>query len=104
MEILGLTGIQAVLVIVGIGVPLQNIVGWLKNSTAFNLRNAAASGIIAFVVGITIIGPSIEAIPDDITDVAKLTLFAAMIASIAGFDALAKNSFKAASKAISKKE
>lgn len=103
MDVLELTGVQAVLLIVGIGVPLQNIVGWLKNSESFNLRHAAASGIIAFVVGITVIGPSIEAIPDDISEITKLTLFATLIASIAGFDILTKNSFKAATNVISKK-
>ena len=101
MEVFGLSPVLATISIVSTGVVLQNILGWLKTKGEYDIKSAAASAIIAFVVGITIIGPQIEAIQDQmLSDLSELTIIASLVASIAGFDTLTKNAFKIASNKI----
>ena len=91
----------ATIVIVSVGIMLQNLLGWLKSKEDYDVRSALASTIIAFVVGITIIGPQIEAIQDEmLSELSELTIVASLIASIAGFDILTKNVFKIANNKI----
>jgi len=47
---------------VSTGLILQNILDWLNSNEKYDIKSALASTIIAFVVGITIIGPQIEVI------------------------------------------
>ena len=101
MDVFGLSPVVATIVIVSIGVTLQNLLGWLKSHENFNIRRTLASAIIAFIVGITIIGPQIEAIQDQmLSELSELTIVASLIASIAGFDILTKNVFKIANQKI----
>ncbi len=101
MEIFGLSPVAATVAIVSLGVMLQNLLGWLKSKESFDMRSALASTIIAFVVGITIIGPQIEAIQGQmLSELSELTIVASLIASIAGFDILTKNIFKIANQKI----
>jgi uncharacterized membrane protein YjjP (DUF1212 family) len=101
MDIFGLSPVVATMVIVLLGVMLQNLLGWLKSKENFDIRSALASAIIAFVVGITIIGPQIEAIQGQmLSELSELTIVASLIASIAGFDVLTKNVFKIANQKI----
>lgn len=101
MEIFGLSPVIATIVIVSTGVTLQNFLGWLKSKENYDVRSALASAIIAFIVGITIIGPQIEAIQDEmLSELSELTIIASLIASIAGFDILTKNVFKIANQRI----
>jgi len=101
MDIFGLSPVVATILIVSTGIVLQNFLGWLKSKKNYDTRSALASTVIAFVVGITIIGPQIEAIQDQmLSDLSELTIVASLIASIAGFDVLAKNAFKIANQKI----
>ena len=101
MEIFGLSPVFATIFIVSMGVTLQNLLGWLKSKEDYDVRSALASAIIAFIVGITIIGPQIEAIQDQmLSELSELTIVASLIASIAGFDVLTKNVFKIANNKI----
>lgn len=101
MEIFGLSPVLATIITVSAGLILQNLLGWLKSKESYDVRNALASTIIAFVVGITIIGPQIEAIEDQmLSELTQLTIFASLVASIAGFDTLTKNAFKTVNKKI----
>ncbi len=101
MEIFGLSPIVATLVIVSVGITLQNLLGWLKSHEDYDVRSALASAIVAFVVGITIIGPQIEVIQDQmLSELSELTIMASLVASIAGFDILSKNVFKIANQKI----
>lgn len=95
MDVFGLTGIQAIIVIAVSGVLLQNGIGWLKGGSSFDIRQAAASGIIAFFAALMIVGPQLEALPLDIAEEAKFMFFIGLVAQIAGFDILAKNGVKA---------
>jgi len=102
MEVLGLPPVLATLAIVSTGVALQNILGWLKNKEYYDIRNTVASAIIAFIVGITIIGPQIEVIYDQmLSDLSELTIITSLTASIAGFDTLTKNAIKIVGRKIS---
>ena len=95
MEIFGLSPVVATIVIVSVGVVLQNFLGWLKTYEEYDVRNAIASAIIAFVVGITIIGPQIENMQNQmVSELSELTISASLVASIAGFDILTKNALK----------
>ena len=99
MEIFGLTPVQATILIVSVGVILQNVLGWLKSSESFDIKRTTASAIIAFVVGITVIGPQIEVLHHQmLTELSELIIAASLIASVAGFDTLTKNAIKAAEK------
>ncbi|MDH3339755.1 MAG: hypothetical protein OEL84_00565 [Nitrosopumilus sp.] len=101
MEIFGLSPVVATIAIVSLGVILQNLLGWLKSKEGYDIRSVSASAIIAFVVGITIIGPQIEVIQDQmLSDLSELTIVASLIVSVAGFDILAKNAFRIANNKI----
>jgi hypothetical protein len=101
MEIFGLSPVIATIIIVSVGIVLQNLLGWLKSKENYDARSALASAIIAFVVGITIIGPQIEAIQNQmLSELSELTIVTSLIASIAGFDILTKNVFKIANQKI----
>jgi hypothetical protein len=101
MDIFGLSPVVATILIVSTGVVLQNFLGWLKSKENYDTRSALASAVIAFIVGITIIGPQIEAIQNQmLSDLSELTIVSSLIASIAGFDVLTKNAFKIANQKI----
>jgi len=101
MDIFGLSPVVTTILIVSTGIILQNFLGWLKSKENYDTRSALASTVIAFVVGITIIGPQIEAIQDQmLSDLSELTIVTSLIASIAGFDVLTKNAFKIANQKI----
>ena len=101
MDVFGFSPVVATIIIVSTGVLLQNLIGWLKSEENYDIRSAIASTIIAFIVGITIIGPQIEAIQDEmLSDLSEMTMIASLIASVAGFDVLTKNVFKIANRKI----
>jgi hypothetical protein len=101
MDIFGLSPVVATILIVSTGIVLQNFLGWLKSKESYDTESALASTVIAFFVGITIIGPQIEAIQDRmLSDLSELTIVASLIVSIAGFDVLTKNVFKIANQKI----
>ena len=99
MEIFGLSPVVATIMVVIVGVGLQNFLGWLKSKEKFDFKSMLASAIIAFVIGITVIGPQIEAIQDQmLSELSELIIFASLVASIAGFDSLTKNAFNVVNK------
>ena len=101
MDVFGFSPVVATIIIVSTGVLLQNLIGWLKSEENYDIRSAIASTIIAFIVGITIIGPQIEAIQDEmLSDLSEMTMVVSLIASVAGFDVLTKNVFKIANRKI----
>lgn len=103
MQIFGLDPIIVTVIITISGVLIQNIFGWLKNDGSFNPRQAAASAMIAVFSGIALVGTSVGAIAEGTGDLEAFMILAALVATIAGFDSLAKNGIKAATKALSKK-
>ena len=102
MEIFGLTGIQATVLIAVSGVILHNVVGWLKSTSSFNPRMTAASGILALFSALMLVAPQLEALPNDLSEIMQLQIFVSLIATIAGFDAMVKNGTNAIIKAAKK--
>ena len=47
MDIFGLSPVIATIVIVSVGVTLQNLLGWLKSQENYDIRSAIASTIIS---------------------------------------------------------
>ncbi len=86
-----------------VGIALRNIIGYLQTpeTGSFEIKKSLASGIIGFLVGIPVIIVSFEAAFGELTEIpetTQLTIFAVQIVAIAGFDALTKGGFKAATK------
>lgn len=102
MNVLGLEPVLATIVFTIAGLALQNVVGWLKDEVSFNIRNAAASAIIAFFTSVVVVGGVIGALPENTDTLVQFMAIVAVIASVAGFDTLLKNGAKAATKTIKK--
>jgi len=98
MDLLGLTGVQAAIVITIIGLVLTNVVGWLKNGNTFNVRNAAATGILALVVTLPTMALTISALPNDLDELAQFAFVITYIGTVAGFDTLGKGMIRAGQK------
>ena len=99
MEIFGLDPIVAAIIITAIGVALSVGLGWLKNDQSFNIRQAVASGLIAFVVSIQLVIAELTVLPSDLPELALGGIFAGLVAQIAGIDSLAKSAAQAVQKA-----
>ena len=94
MDIFGLSGYEGALLITILGIAAATIVGWLKGSKPFAPRQVAASAIIGFVVSIQVVVIQLQAI-GTVDELSALAIIAGLIAQVAGFDALLKNSAKA---------
>jgi len=99
MEIFGLDPIIVAILITAVGVSLSVVLGWLKSSTGFNIRQVAASTIIAFVVSAQLVIAQIANIPEGIESLALGASLMGMIAIVAGIDSIAKSTMSAALKA-----
>ena len=91
MDVFGLEPIQATIVIAVIGVLLQVGIGALQSKDPFDGRKLLSSAIVAVIVSITIVATALQAIPDDIDELAKFLIVVSLIGSIAGIDQLVKN-------------
>jgi len=99
MQVFGLEPIVAAILITAIGVFLSVLLGWLKNDKSFNIRQAVASALIAFIVSIQLAIAELTVLPDDIPELAIGAIFFGLIAQVAGIDSLAKSAAKAVAKA-----
>lgn len=99
MELLGMSGVQAAIVITILGLALANVVGWLKSGNKFDPRMAAASAIIAIVITIPTMAATIGAIPKELNDLEQLAFIMTFIGQVAGFDTLGKGMIRAGKKA-----
>lgn len=99
MQIFGLEPIVAAMLITAIGVALSVLLGWLKNDKSFNIRQAVASALIAFIVSIQLVIAELTVLPNDLPELALGGIFMGLVAQIAGVDSLAKSMAQAVSKA-----
>lgn len=99
MQIFGLDPVIATIIFTIIGLSIQNILGWLKSETGFNVRNAVASAIIAFFTSVVAVGSVIGALPDNTDPLPMMLTIITVIGTVAGLDSLIKNGAKAAIKA-----
>lgn len=99
MQIFGLDPIVAAILITTIGVSISVLLGWLKNEKSFNIRQAVASALIAFIVSIQLAIAQLTVLPDDLPEIALGGIFFGLIAQVAGIDSIAKSAAKAVAKA-----
>ena len=98
-EIFGLQPIVAAIFITIAGVTLSVLLGWLKNTDPFNIRQVVASALIAFIVSIQLVIAELTVIPGDTEQLALGAILFGMIAQVSGVDSLAKSAAKAVAKA-----
>ncbi len=98
MDILGLSGIHAALVITALGIAATNIVGWLKSEEGFNPRHVAASAVIGLTVGLFTVATELGAIKTGLGELEQLVIFIGLVGQIAGFDYFAKKGVNAIKK------
>ncbi len=99
MQIFGFEPIVAAIIITGVGVALSVLLGWLKGTNGFNIRQAVASALIAFIVSIQLVIAEISVLPEDIPEIAVGAIIFGLIAQVSGIDSLAKSAAQAVSKA-----
>jgi len=98
MLIFGLEPIIAAILLTAIGVSLSVLLGWLKNTKPFNIRQAVASALIAFIVSTQLGIAELTVLPDDLPELALGGIIFGLIAQVAGIDSLAKSAAQAVAK------
>jgi ACR3 family arsenite efflux pump ArsB len=99
MQVLGLEPIIGAILITVAGVTLSVLLGWLKGDKEFNIKQVVASALIAFVVSAQIVIVQLQAIPDDITQLAASAILFALVGQVAGIDSISKSAAQAVAKA-----
>lgn len=91
-EILGLNPIVLSIVIVIAGVGIHNVLGWIKSTNPPNPKKIAASVIIGAFTSFVIVTPIIAQLATNPgTEYVQFVSIIGAIATIAGIDALVKN-------------
>ena len=99
MQVFGLDPFVAAIMITAVGVALSVLLGWLKGTGPFNVRQVVASALIAFVISIQLVIAELTVLPDDLAGLALGSIIFAMIAQVSGIDSLTKSAAQAVSKA-----
>jgi len=99
MQVFGLDPFVAAICITAVGVALSVLLGWLKGTRPFNVKQVVASALIAFVVSIQLVIAELTVLPDDLAGLALGSIIFALIAQVSGIDSLAKSAAQAVSKA-----
>lgn len=99
MQVFGLEPIVAAILITVIGISLSVLLGWLKNEKSFNIRQAVASALIAFIVSIQLAIAELTVLPGDLPELVLGGILFGLVAQVAGIDSLAKSAAKAVAKA-----
>lgn len=99
MQVFGLEPMIAAIFITVAGVSLSVLLGWLKGSQPFNIRQVVASALIAFIVSIQLVIAELTALPDDLPELAAGAILFGLIAQVGGIDSLTKSAAQAVSKA-----
>ena len=85
--------------ITAVGVALSVLLGWLKGTQAFNVKQVVASALIAFIVSIQLVIAELTVLPGDLDGLVIGSIIFALIAQVSGIDSLAKSAAQAVSKA-----
>ena len=99
MEIFGLEPFVIAIAITAVGVALSVLLGWLKGTEAFNVKQVVASALIAFVVSIQLVIAELTVLPSDLDGLVLGSIIFALIAQVSGIDSLTKSAAQAVSKA-----
>ena len=104
MDVFGLEPVQATILITVIGVALQIGLGFLQSGNPFDVRKLLTTAIIAIVLSFTVVSTVIESIPAEASELTVFITLVGVIGTIAGIDALVKNTSGAiAARATAKK-
>lgn len=95
MNVFGLEPIVAAILFTAIGVAGSVLLGWLKGTEKFNVRQSVASSIIAYVLSFQLVAATLGALPEGVADLALGMIIIAMIGTVAGIDSLTKSAAKA---------
>lgn len=99
MQVFGLEPIVAALLITAIGVILSVLLGWLKGSDSFNIKQAVSSALIAFIISVQLVIAELTVLPEDIPELAIGAILFGLIAQVSGIDSLTKSAAQAVAKA-----
>ena len=99
MEIFGLEPFVAAIAITAVGVAISVLLGWLKGTKAFNIKQVVASALIAFIVSMQLVIAQLTLLPADLEGLALGSIIFALIAQVSGIDSLTKSAAQAVSKA-----
>ncbi|MEO2056998.1 MAG: hypothetical protein ABGW66_05900 [Flavobacteriaceae bacterium] len=91
MEILGLSVVQASLILAIIGIALTNLLGYFNSEGKINWRKVGASSIIAFIITVPIIATQLGALSVE-GDWQQLIVVFGIVATVSGIDLIAKKS------------
>lgn len=91
MEILGLSVVQASLILAIIGIALTNLLGYFNSEGKINWRKIGASSIIAFIITVPIIATQLGALSVE-GDWQQLIVVFGIVATVSGIDLIAKKS------------
>jgi len=99
MQIFGLDPFVAAVGITILGVVISVGLGWLKGTKEFNVRQGAASAIIALFVSAPVVISTVGQISPEADSLAVGAIVFGLIASVAGIDSISKSAAQAVSKA-----
>lgn len=102
MQVFGLEPVVVAILITIAGVTLSVLLGWLKGSGPFDIRQVVASALIAFIVSIQLVIAELTLLPDEIADLALLAILFGLVALVGGIDSLAKSGAQVVAKARKK--
>ena len=91
MDILGLSVVQASLVLAILGIALTNLLGYFTNEGKVNWRKVGATSIIAFIITVPIIATQLGALSVE-GEWQQLVVVFSIIATVSGIDLIAKKS------------
>lgn len=91
MDILGLSVVQASLLLAVLGIALTNLLGYFNSEGRINWKKIGASSIIAFIVTVPIIATQLGALEVQ-GDWEQLVVVFGIIATVSGIDLIAKKS------------
>ena len=103
-EILGLTAVQATVIVCVVGVAFRITQGMQgKSLKEFNFNLAFTTFVIGVIFSIGLVAPVISNIPAGSTDLLYLTVIASQIATVMGVDATVRKGYGRVQQSLSKK-
>jgi uncharacterized membrane protein YfcA len=91
MEILGLSVVQASLLLAVVGIALTNLLGYFNSKGKIDWKKIGATSIIAFIITVPIIATQLGSLSIE-GDWQQLIIVFGIIATVSGVDLIAKKS------------
>ena len=91
MDILGLSVVQASLLLAVVGIALTNLLGYFNSEGRVNWKKVGATSIIAFIVTVPVIATQLGSLSVE-GDWQQLIVVFGIVATVSGIDLIAKKS------------